>query len=71
MKRAAAVLLSILGVALAGAGIFALGAAALDPANPFNGFNIAYGAPALVLGGLALAGAVWVWRSAGAAAPRR
>jgi protein-S-isoprenylcysteine O-methyltransferase Ste14 len=71
MKRAAAVLLSIVGVALAGAGTFALGAAALDPANPFNSFNIVYGAPALVLGVVALAGAVWAWRSRGAAAPRR
>jgi hypothetical protein len=55
---------------LLGAEVLALGAAALDPANPFNSFNIVYGLPAVVLGTLALAGAVWAWPSGRAAAPR-
>lgn len=70
MKRAAAVLLAVVGIVLLGAGVFALGAAALDPTNPFNGFNIVYGVPAVVLGASALAGAIWAWRSGRTAAPR-
>ena len=71
MKRAAALLLALVGIMLLGAGAFARGAAALDPANPFNGFNVAYGVPAVVLGALALVGAVRAWRSGRAAAPRQ
>lgn len=69
MKRAAAAFLFIVGVVLVGFAVFALGAAALDPTNPFNGFNIAYGLPALALGSGALIGAVMLWRSRRRAAP--
>jgi hypothetical protein len=70
MKRVAALLIAVFGVVLLEAGAFALGAAALDPDNPFNGFNLAYCVPAVVIGALALAGAARAWRSGRAAAPR-
>jgi hypothetical protein len=59
MRRVGGAILAIIGIALGGLGAFAIGAALIDMDNPYNGFNFAYGIPALGLGAAALFGA---WR---------
>jgi hypothetical protein len=67
MRRVGGAILAIIGIVLGGLGAFAIGAALIDMDNPYNGFNFAYGIPAL---GLGVAALFVAWRLNRRSAPR-